>query len=301
MTRRTAIASLGALAAPRLGGGATPMPPICIFSKHLSKIEYTELGAIAKELGFDGVDLTVRPGGHVNPYLVSVDLVRAIESIRGAGIDVPMITTALTSPNDPTARPILALAGRSKVPYFKMGYWKYGSADDVQAQDLQAKLAVVRRDVFGLSAIGRQYGIAAGFHNHSGDNVGEAVWDIQSIIADMDPRWIGYYFDPCHATAEGGVEGWNISLRLALPRLKMVAVKDFYWAKTGGKWSMQMCPLGEGMVNWQKFFSTIARGGFSGPISLHLEYNPKDELNAIRRDLEFARKQIHAAYGGGVS
>ena len=296
MTRRTALASLGALAAPALGRGAAPMPPLCIFSKHLSKIEYTELGAIAKELGFDGVDLTVRPGGHVNPYLVSVDLVRAIESIRGAGIDVPMITTALISPNDPTARPILALAGRSKVPYFKLGYWKYGVAQDIQAQ-----LAGVRRDVFGLSAIGRQYGIAAGFHNHSGDNVGEAVWDIQTIIADMDPRWIGYYFDPCHATAEGGVEGWDISLRLALPRLKMIAIKDFYWAKTDGKWTMRMCPLGEGMVNWQKFFAMVARGGFSGPISLHLEYNPKDELNAIRRDLEFARKQIHAAYGGGVS
>ena len=293
MTRRTAIA---ALAAPALGGGAAPMPPLCIFSKHLSKIEYTDLGAIAKEIGFDGVDLTVRPGGHVNPYLVSVDLVRAIESIRGAGIDVPMITTALISPNDPTARPILALAGRSKVPFFKLGYWNYGTAQDIQAQ-----LAAVRRDVFGLSSIGRQDGLAAGFHNHSGDRVGEAVWDIQTIIAEMDPRWVGYYFDPCHATAEGGVEGWDIALRLALPRLKMVAIKDFYWAKTGGKWTMQMCPLGEGMVNWQKFFATIARAGFSGPISLHLEYNPKDELNAIRRDLEFARKQLHAAYGGGVS
>lgn len=299
MTRRTAIAALGAAgasaSAPALARAAG-MPTVCIFSKHLSKIEYTDLGAIAKELGFDGVDLTVRPGGHVNPQMTAVDLVRAIESIRGAGIDVPMITTSLTSPNDPTARPILALSGRSKVSFFKLGYWKYAPGQDILGQ-----LANVRRDVYGLVSIGRQYGIGAGFHNHSGYNVGEAVWDTQNIIGEMDPRWVGFYFDPCHATAEGGEAGWDISLRLALPRLKMVAIKDFYWAKVNGKWIMQMCPLGEGMVNWQKFFATIARAGFTGPISMHMEYTPKDELNAIRKDLEFLRKQLHVAYGGGVS
>jgi len=34
-----------------------------------------------------------------------------------------------------------------------------------------------------------------------------------------------------------------------------------------------------------------------GPLTLELRYNPANELNAMRKDLEFVRKQIAAAYG----
>jgi sugar phosphate isomerase/epimerase len=87
-------------------------------------------------------------------------------------------------------------------------------------------------------------------------------------------------------------------MRLALPRLKMVALKDFYWEKSKGKWKMKMCPMGEGMVEWAKVFSMLAAARFNGPISLHLEYDPADEMAAIARDFEFAKKQITTAYGG---
>ncbi|MGA2594209.1 MAG: sugar phosphate isomerase/epimerase family protein [Bryobacteraceae bacterium] len=267
-------------------------PTICLFSKHLPKIHYSELGGVLKDLGFAGCDLTVRPGGHVEPALSAADLYRAVEAIRAEGVEVPMITTAFVSAADPTAPNVLALCGRMKVPYFKLGYWPYRPTDNIAA-----RIAEVRRDVEGLVALGRACGIAAGFHNHSGNYVGEAVWDTRTIIDDMDPKWIGYYFDPCHATAEGGEAGWNIAMRMALPRIKMVALKDFYWAKVNGKWMMQMCPIGEGMVNWPQVFSLLASSRFSGPLSLHLEYEPKDELSSIARDLAFVKKQVGAAYG----
>jgi L-ribulose-5-phosphate 3-epimerase len=154
----------------------------------------------------------------------------------------------------------------------------------------------VRRDVTGLVSLGRAYGMVAGFHNHSGNYVGEAVWDTRAIIEGMDPNWIGYYFDPCHATAEGGEAGWSIAMRMALPRIKMVALKDFYWEKANGKWTMRMCPIGEGMVNWQQVFATLASARFAGPLSLHLEYEPAD-MAAISRDLAFVKKQVAAAFG----
>src|SRR5580658_265434 len=265
-------------------------PTICLFSKHLATIHYADLGGVLKDLGFAGCDLTVRPGGHVEPSLAAADLYRAVESIRAEGVEVPMITTALVTANDPTARPVLGIAGRMKVPYFKLGYWPYRPADNIEA-----RIAEVRRDVGGLVSVGRGYGMAAGFHNHSGANVGEAVWDTRAIIADLDPSWIGYYFDPCHATAEGGEAGWNIAMRMALPRIKMVALKDFYWEKVNGKWTMRMCPIGEGMVNWHEVFALLASAHFAGPLSLHLEYQPAD-MAAIARDLAFVKKQVAAAY-----
>ena len=79
-----------------------------------------------KDAGFDGVDLTVRKGGHVLPERVREDLPRAVEAIQSHGLRVAMITTELTSPSDPTAGPILETAARLKIPFFKLGYWRYG-------------------------------------------------------------------------------------------------------------------------------------------------------------------------------
>jgi L-ribulose-5-phosphate 3-epimerase len=43
---------------------------IAIFSKHLEFLEGDELAKGAKEIGFDGIDLAVRKGGHVEPERV---------------------------------------------------------------------------------------------------------------------------------------------------------------------------------------------------------------------------------------
>jgi L-ribulose-5-phosphate 3-epimerase len=281
-------------AQPAPGPPAPPprtRPMLCMFSKYLQKLEYVEIGAIIKQLGFEGCDLTVRPGGHVEPDKVQVDMLRSIESLRGDGVEVGMITTDITSHEPFAARAILAISGRSGVQYFKPGYWSYGPADNIEQ-----RLGMVRQQMAGVVMLGRAYGIAAGFHNESGDHVGEATWDTWAMLNGLEPRWAGYYFDACHATAEGGVAGWNVALRLALPRLKMLAVKDFYWEKAGGKWQMRMCPLGQGMVDWPKVFSMIAAAKFTGPISLHCEYNPPDVLDAIGRDLAFLKKHVNAVY-----
>lgn len=270
-------------------------PPLCLFSKHLPHLDYDALAQAAKQIGFDGVDLAVRPGGHVLPERVAEDLPRAVTRLRARGLSVPMITTGLVTAADPAARPTLAAAGRLGVGCFKPGYWQYRTGDGVEA-----RISEVRRDAAGLVQLAKEHSVAAGFHNHSGDYVGAAVWDIRAIIADLDPQWAGYYFDPCHATAEGGLAGWSLALRMALARLKMVAIKDFYWEKTGAKWNMTMCPLGQGMVDWTRFFSMLAAARFSGPISLHVEYEPADMMAAIARDFAFARKQIDAAYRGAA-
>jgi L-ribulose-5-phosphate 3-epimerase len=287
--RGLALAGTAALAR---GQAATPQnrPVLCLFSKHLPKLNYRELAHTLKQIGFDGVDLTVRAQGHVLPERVVEDLPRAAETIRGEGLAVAMITTGLTSASDPAARPTIETAGRLAVPFFKLGYWPYRDRDAIET-----RIGKVRREVTGLVALAKEHGVTAGFHNHSGMNVGAAVWDTREIIGDMDARSIGYYFDPCHAMAEGGEGGWRISLRMALERVKMVAIKDFYWEKRAGKWKMEMCPLGEGMVRWPEFFAMLAAAGFQGPISMHAEYEPVDEA-AIARDFAFLRKQVDGAY-----
>ncbi len=272
---------------------------VCFFSKALPAMEWRRLAQSTKRLGFDGIDLTVRRGGHVLPERAAQDLPRAVEAIRAEGMEVPMITTELTSVQSPAARNILSAAGELKIPFFKPGYYQY------EFLDVRKELERVGKDFRGLAELAKQNGVQVGFHNHEG-YVGAAVWDIATFIEPMEPKWVGYYFDVRHATAEGGVGGWKIATNLVAPRLKMAAVKDFYWEKTSKGWRDSNCPLGEGMVDWKSYFRALARAGFHGPISVHLEYEiagsspgvkEEDTLAAGRRDLEFVRAGLREAYG----
>ncbi len=273
---------------------------LCFFSKALPTMDWRRLAKNLKRAGFDGVDLTVRSSGHVLPERAAEDLPKAVSAIRDEGLEVPMITTALVSVNDPTARPILSTAGKLAIPYYKPGYYLYDLVD------VRKELERAGNEFRGLADLGKQYGIQVGYHNHE-EYIGAPVWDMATVIETLDPKWVGYYFDPRHAVAEGGVGGWKIATNLVLPRLKMIAVKDFYWEKTATKgWQDINCPLGEGMVDWKYFFKTVAAAGFQGPISLHLEYEipgsttaAKEEntLAATQRDLEFLQARVREAYG----
>jgi len=285
VTRRVFLVT--AAAVPLAAQSAKRHFQICFFSKHLPELNYSQLAQWLQDAGFDGADLTVRAGGHVLPERAAEDLPHAVEAIRAKGLDVPMITTELTSAAYPTARPILSTAARLGVRCFKMGYWRYGT-------DVLADVRKAAADVRALADLAKEYGITAGFHNHP-RYVGLAGWDGRQVLESLDPKWVGYYYDANNATEEGAVMGWEVTLRLALSRLKMAAFKDFYWSKVNGKWTSVACPLGEGMVNWSKLFPLIAGAGFTGPISIHQEYKPADRMAAARADLEFVRKHLQTA------
>jgi L-ribulose-5-phosphate 3-epimerase len=299
LTRREVLAGMvaGVSRAGAQGRAANPPKPrsapvVCLYSQLLVKVPYDDVGPVIRDLGADGCDLSVQPGGHVAPPSDSLHLMRAIEAISGVGLELPVLSTAYTSLADPTIRTMAGICAEMGVPLFRAGYWKYTAAD------LDARLAEVQRDITGLAALGRAANMSVAIHNMTGDYVGQAVWDIHMMIRGMDPRTVGYDFDIGYATAEGGAGGWILALRLALPRLKMVTVRDFTWSRETGAWAMTPCPLGEGMVDWPKFMAMLAGGGFTGPISIQTDYRPKDELAAIRHDVEFIKKQVKTVYRG---
>lgn len=298
LSRRQLLAGM-ALASPsaaqyRPGNGPKPRttPAVCLYSQLLIKIPYDDLGPILRDLGVDGCDLSVQAGGHIRPEQASLDLMRGVEAITGVGLDVPVITTAVTSLADPNIRTVAAVASEMGIPLYRAGHWKYTAAE------VEARLAEVQRDIGGLASLARAANMAVAIQNVAGDYVGAAVWDIHLMIRGMDPRTVGYDFDVGSAVAEAGAGGWQVAERLALPRLKMVTVRDFVWSKDGGTWKATPCPLGEGMVEWSKFFAALAAVRFTGPISVQPDYQSKDQVAAIRRDVEFVKKQVSAAYAG---
>lgn len=270
---------------------------LCFFSKHLPALDPRRLAQSVKGAGFNGIDLTVRKRGHVLPEKAAEDLPKAVAAIRGERLEVPMITTELLSAADPTAQLILSTAGKLGIPFLKPGYYRY------EFVDVRKELEKAGKEFRGLVDLAKECGVQVGYHNHAG-YVGGPVWDMVRIIDGLDSKWAGYYFDVRHSVVEGGDAGWKVAANLVAPRLKMIAVKDFYWEKTSKGWQQRNCPLGEGMVDWKHYFGVLAGSGFQGPISLHLEYDipgtgatlEDNTLAAAQRDLRFVKARLLEAY-----
>jgi L-ribulose-5-phosphate 3-epimerase len=256
-----------------------PGSPLVMFSKHLAELAWGDLGKAVRDAGFDGVDLTVRPGGHVLPARVAEDLPKAVAAIRDAGSMVAMLTTGLTQPNDPVARATFEAARAVDVPRLKAGYYRYAFAD------ARRELAEATTAFHALVRMAAAAGVMLAYHNHSGDYVGAPVWDALRMIEGQPPTATGLYFDVRHATVEGGLGGWRAAVQMAAAHLRMLAIKDFYWEKgANGRWRVVDCPVGDGMVDWKAFGAELRAARFSGPMSLHVEYDPGGRTQAEKTE-----------------
>ena len=281
---------------------------LCLFSKPVPQLNWKELAESTRAAGFDGIDLTVRAEGHVLPERAEADLPKAVAAIREAGLKVPMITTELLSADDPTARPIISTASKLHIPYLKPGYYQYKMVNVLKEVDAAG------RRFRTLVDLAKDHGIQVGYHNHP-RYIGEAIWDMARAIEPLDPNWSGYYYDLCQATIEGGESGWRVSTNLVMPRLKMVAAKDFVWKSTvPHEWRAVICPMGQGMSRWKEFFQLLAKSDFHGPVSYQHEYGipgyshasgialSRDKvprvMAAIKENLEYIKSAIRDAYGG---
>src|ERR1035437_7278783 len=91
ISRRALLAS-GALLLSRPAKARAKLK-VSVFSKHLQFVQGEELAAAAAGLGFDGVDITLRKGGHVDPGSVAKDLPPLVATLRKHGLEVSMVST----------------------------------------------------------------------------------------------------------------------------------------------------------------------------------------------------------------
>jgi sugar phosphate isomerase/epimerase len=290
LTRRTAV--LGTVGfVGRTMAFATANPKVCIFSKHLQFLSGDELVSTAADIGFDGIDVTVRAGGHIDPARAAEDLPALVSLIRRHGLAVPMVTTDIVDADSANARTVLRTMADLGIRRYRWGGFKY-RADQPMGRQFEELHGRARK----LADLNREYKVCAMYHTHSGvDLVGAPVWDIFQIVKDLDPNAVGINYDVGHATVEGGLGGWIDSFRYSASHIRGLAFKDFLWQKgEKGIWEPQWVPLGEGMVRFQSFLSLVKQSAFDGPIQLHFEY-PLGGADAGKRQLTIDRKQVFAA------
>ncbi|HEY0967695.1 MAG TPA: TIM barrel protein [Opitutaceae bacterium] len=289
LNRRDFLKTVGAasLAAsfPALRGQSAPASaqknPVILFSKHANWLTAEELGPYLRDLGFDGVELAVRPGGHVLPAEAARRLPAAVKAITSAGLSVPNMVSGITDADDLTET-VLRAAADSGIKHYRLAYYDFDPALGVIKS-----LDKIRARVEKLAKLNEKIGIHGAWQNHDGVRPGASIWEIWYAIKDLDPRWMGVQFDPRHATVEGG-HSWVNDFDVVKPWVRCSVAKDFVWEKNArGTWTAKHVPLGEGMVDFDLFYKRYLAAGLSGPVSMHVEFPmfTRDEKSMSKAEL----------------
>lgn len=269
VSRRNFLVRAASLAAATAGTVTLPafaapfdQCPIASFSKVFQELEldYEASAELAAEVGVDGIDCPVRPGGQVSPERVADDLPRYAEILARRKQKLLLLTTAILSPSSPHAETILRTAKRLGVTHYRLGYWSYKNQPN--REKLQAE---VRAQLKDLAALTREVGMKGVYQNHSGrDNFGARISDLREALDAVDIKEIGVAFDPSHAIIELG-DGWRDELDRIRRHVRIAYVKDV-------KRGEGFVKFGAGALATSGWFTWLRKAGYSLPISMHTEY-----------------------------
>ena len=244
------------------------------------------MAATVKELGFDGVEATVRRKGHVLPERVEDDLPKMVEALKKHDLEIFAMASDVTGADELSQRVLKTAAGLG-LKWYRMGFLKYDPSRSVIKQ-----LDEWKPQFKDLAAFNKELGIQGLYQNHSDKKfVGATLWDLHRLIEDIPVEQVGSAFDIRHATIESRLS-WSVLYNMMKPHIGALFCKDFMW----GEKKAEHVPLGTGKVDYPKFFEMVKQSGFDGPYSLHVEYLGKEgtqaNVDALRRDLKVLKKWL---------
>ena len=215
------------------------------------------------EAGIDGIDCPVRPGGEIVPEHVIGELPQYAAALRKRGLQLPLLTTAITGVSSPCAEDILRTAKKLGVEYYRLGFIirENNASASRQVREFKAQLK-------DLAALNKQVGIGAIVQNHSPSGqtyVGGDLTELYEIVKDFDPAQVGIAFDIGHALVVHG-DGWRQHFERLKTHLKVAYVKD---VKREGRW----VPFGTGDIGSTGYFKLLKQMGYRAPVSLHIEFD----------------------------
>jgi sugar phosphate isomerase/epimerase len=258
------------------------------FSKMLKPLDLKGLIAFCKDAGLDGLDLAVRDGYAVNPGNMAKALPEAAKALSGEGLTIGLVTadTGLNDPTSKTAKGLFEASGAAGVPALKLGYFPYKGDFNANFKDARTKLA-------GFAKLAEEFKVKACVHTHSGNNIPNNCATLRLLLQDLDAHHVGAFVDTGHTAVNGGP--FRMELDLVRPHLSLIAIKDMVWEKGAKGWAYHVAPAGEGIVRWSEVAQAVKESKFNGTISLHGEYETKDQAERLQKakdELAFLKKLI---------
>ncbi len=251
-----------------------------VFTKPWPKLPLPQLGAFMKELGFDGIELPVRPGFQVEPENAARSLPAAARILADYGLK---ITSVAGSPDEAT----IAACAEAAIPLIRICVTIPGGRGYLDHE------AHVRQQFDALLPLLDRYGVTIGIQNHYGRYIANAM-GIRHLIERYDRRHVGAVLDCAHCALNGEIPA--LALDIVWSHLCLVNLKNAYWRRANGPeapvaaYDAYWTSGREGLCSWATVARELRERGYSGAICLTAEYSDDEEVNRlIADDLVYAR------------
>jgi sugar phosphate isomerase/epimerase len=238
-----------------------------------------ELADRVKALGFDGIELPVRPSYPVTPENVEVELPKAAELFRQRGLTIASVA-------GPTDEATFAACAQAGIPIVRI-------CVAVGDEGYLASEAALQREFEGLVPLLDRYGVTLGVQNHSGRSVCNAQ-GLRVLLRPFEREHVAAVWDAAHNALNG--EEPELALDLVWDHLCMVNLKNAYWRRTTGPesddvvWQPYWTTGRQGLASWPRVAAEMRRRRYTGVVCLTAEYT--DELSVdrlIAEDLAYAK------------
>lgn len=243
------------------------------------KASIPDLARHVRGLGFDGIELPVRPGFPVEPEAVARDLPKAARQLADAGVRIFSVA-------GPTDEPTIATCAALEIPLIRV-------MAPIGPDGYRATEARIRRNLDALVPLLDRYRVTVGIQNHYGQYVSNAS-GLRALLNGYDPRHVAAVWDAAHEALEGAEP--ELALDVIWPHLRMVNLKNAFWQRTNGpeaeqaEWQLYWTSGRQGRASWPRVVAELTRRAYSGVICLTAEYTDEAATNRlVAQDLLFAK------------
>jgi sugar phosphate isomerase/epimerase len=252
-----------------------------VFTKPWQKQPLTEVCALVHDMGFDAVELTVRPGYQVTPETIAKGLPEAVKIFADNGVRITSLAV------DAEERTIAAAAEnnvrliRENARSTKDGY---RVAEDRVLKAYDALVPHLDK-----------YKVTLGVQNHSGPYLANNASGLRWLLQKFDPKHVGAVLDFGHCSVQG--ENSENAIDIIWPQLAMVNFKNAIWRATTApeaeyqKWTVNWVAGNKGLADWPLAMKILKKRGYKGVMTLTAEYTDKQAVNdLVRADGHWARQ-----------
>ena len=239
-----------------------------------------ELGAFVRQLGFEGVELPVRPGYQVVPEDVARGLPEAARVLAEQGVRIASIA-------GPTDERTIAACAEAGVPVIRI------CVGIPQEQRYFDAIAQYQREWDTLVPLLEHYNVTLGIQNHSHRFLANAM-QLYHAIQHYDPRHLAAVWDPAHCALDGEIP--ELALDILEGRLCIVNLKNALWRNTAApeatqaSWRVHWTSGREGLSNWTEVATLLKARGWSGNVCFTAEYSDHHLVNQqIAEDIAYAK------------
>jgi len=254
-----------------------------VFTKPWPDLSLDELGEKVAEMGFDGVELPVRPGYQVEPDNISTMLPIAAQTLKKHGVD-------LVSVAGPCDEATIRACGESGGPILRIMVRVPEDADYL------THIERTQRAWDALLPVLTESGVTLGVQNHKARFLTHAM-HLYHAVHRYDPKLIAAVWDAAH-NAYAGADP-ELALDVVWSHLCLVNLKNGLWEWDGtdaygvAKWKPVWVAGHQGLCDWPRVIRELKRRDYSWDICLTAEYSDVDvqEVERLAKNDLFLAKR----------